>query len=252
MNKLCVLARNPNTYFTKRLTEEVGIEIYDPWSRSALPPSENYLVRTSGVYGDDRDLELLRNSPCNIINPVESHDILRDKIKQFHFLEKKGFHVIPWKPLDLRGDFLPEKILIKPVRGQGGWGIRVMDQKSFLDWEKETVDRSWLVQPYLENVKEFRLFYCGNEEILLRRTGAVAANFTQGGAAEVVSIPKALSEFGEEIRMVTGTFYGAIDFFETPEGQHLILEINPVPGIEQLEKVSGENIIRKVLSLFGV
>ncbi len=251
MNKMTVVTRNRETYFMKRLTEEVGeLDCWNPWEDTRVPDASAFLIRTSGVYGDDRDLNLLRKSQTNIINPVESHALLRDKAMQFQFLEKKGFHVIPWRPLDHRGDFLPEKILIKPVRGQGGWGIRTMDQKSFLDWEKETKDRSWIVQPYLENVKEFRLFYCGQEEILLQRRGAVAANFTQGGSAVVVPIPKALSEFGEEIRMLTGTFYGAVDFFETQTGEHLILEINPVPGVEQLERVTGQNIIRKVLSLF--
>ncbi len=251
MNKMTVVTRNRETYFMKRLTEEVReLEYWNPWEDERLPDTESFLVRTTGVYGDDRDLELLRKSQRNIINPTSSHELLRDKTKQFSYLEKKGFHVIPWKALDSRGEFLPEKILIKPIRGQGGWGIRTMDQTSFLQWEKETTDRSWIIQPYLENVKEFRLFYCGDEEILLERSGGVAANFTQGGSAKIVSIPTGLSEFGEEIRMITGTFYGAIDFFEMSSGEQLILEINPVPGIEQLEKLSGQNIIRKVISLF--
>lgn len=253
MNKLCVVTRNRETYFMKRLTEEVGkLECWNPWKENILPPASHYLVRTTGVYGDDRDLELLRFSQDIIMNPVQTHELLRDKAVQFRYLEKKGFHVIPWKPLDERGDFLPEKVLIKPVRGQGGWGIRVMNKEAFLSWEKITTDRSWIVQPYLENVKEFRLFFCGDEEILLERSGGVAANFTQGGSARMIPIPLALSEFGEEIRMMTGAEFGAIDFFETPAGEHLILEINPVPGVEQLETLTGQNIVRKVLSLLKV
>ena len=250
MNKLCVVTRNQETYFIKRLTEEVReLVFWNPWENAGLPDAETYLVRTSGVYGDDRDLDLLRNSPHTVINPVSSHELLRDKAKQFLFLERKGFHLIPWNTLDGRGDFLPEKILIKPIRGQGGWGIRVMNQEEFLKWEKKTTDRSWLVQPYLENVKELRLFFCGDEEVLLERTGEIAANFTQGGSARMIPVPSELSELGEEIRMITGLRYGAIDLFETEKGEHLILEINPVPGIEQLEKVSGLNIVRKVISI---
>ncbi len=253
MNKLCVLARNRETYFLKRLTEEVGEFVYcHPWEEMVLPEASVYLVRTTGIYGDDRDLDLLRASQELIINPVSTHELLRDKSVQFRFLEKKGFHVIPWKELDGRGEFLPEKVLIKPVRGQGGWGIRVMNKATFLEWEKATTDRSWIIQPYLENVKEFRLFFCGDEEILLERSGGLAANFAQGGEAKLVETPSELSELGEEVRMITGAQYGAIDFFEAPNGEHLILEVNPVPGIEQLEKVTGQNIIRKILSLLKV
>ena len=249
MNKLCVVARNRETYFLKRLTDEVrDVVFWNPWENEQLPDAAAYLVRTTGVYGDDRDLVLLRNCIKTVINPVSAHELLRDKAWQFRFLERKGFHVIPWKVLDERGDFLPEKILIKPVRGQGGWGIRVMSPSEFLAWEKITTDRSWIIQPFMENVKELRLFFCGDEEFLLERTGEVTANFTQGGSAKLVSIPPALSELGDEIRMLTNLSYGAIDLFETPEGQHLILEINPVPGIEQLEKITGLNIIRKVVS----
>ncbi len=250
MNKLCVVARNQETYFCKRLTEEVGnVHYWNPWNNDSLPATEKILIRTPGVYGDDRDLELLKKYPVDIINPVSTHELLRDKARQFQFLKRKGFHLIPWETLDQRGDFLPEKILIKPIRGQGGWGIRVMDQKEFLKWESETSDRSWIVQPYLENVREFRLFFCGDEEFLLERSGVIAANFKQGGKARLIPIPFSLSELGEEIRLLTGASYGAIDLFER-NGQHLILEINPVPGVEQLEQITGQNIVRKVLSLF--
>lgn len=250
MNKLCVVNRNQKTYFMKRLMEEVGnVVLWDPWESSSLPSADHFLLRTTGVYGDDRDLNLLKACKKSVINPVSGHELLRDKAHQFQFLEKKGFHLIPWRTLDQRDDFLPEKVLIKPIRGQGGWGIRTMGRKEFLKWESETSDRSWIIQPFLENVRELRLFFCGDEEFLLERKGEVAANFTQGGKAVLIPVPPALSELGEEIRLITDLSYGSIDLFEY-EGQHLILEINPVPGIEQLEQVTGQNIIRKVLSLF--
>lgn len=253
MNKLCVVARNRETYFAKRLTEEVrDILFWNPWEEKLLPDADKYLVRTSGVYGDDRDLESLRKTKKMVLNPVSAHELLRDKAQQFRFLERKGFHLIPWKTLDDRGEFLPEKILIKPIRGQGGWGIRVMNREEFLLWESLTTDRSWIIQPFLENVKELRLFFCGDEEILFKRTGEMAANFNQGGSAQLIPMPGSLGELGEEIRMITGLSYGAVDLFETQDGQHLILEINPVPGVEQLEKVSGLNIVRKVVSLLKV
>lgn len=253
MNKICVITRNTETYFIKRLTEEVrDVCFWNPWEKSPLPTTDNFLVRTSGVYGDDRDLEMLRNIKSKLINPVSAHELLRDKARQFQFLERKGFHLIPWKTLDGRGEFLPEKILIKPIRGQGGWGIRVMNQTEFLLWENATTDRSWIIQPYLDDVKEFRLFFCGHEEVLLERSGGSVANFSQGGTARLIPVPDALCELGEEIRMLTGLEYGAIDLFETSSGEHLILEINPVPGVEQLERVSGQNIVGKVVSLFKV
>lgn len=253
MNHLCVISRNRGTYFLKRLTEEVGtIPVWNPWKDETLPEARNYLLRTTGVYGDDRDLEVLRSSEKNFINPVFTHDLLRDKIRQFRFLERRGFHLIPWAPLRERGEFLPETVLIKPIRGQGGWGIRVFSSRGeFLDWEKSTDDQSWIVQPYLTGLRELRLFFCGDEEILLEREGNLVANFTQGGKAREIPVPRELQELGEEIRELTGARYGAVDLFETPDGGHLILEVNPVPGIEQLEAVTGRNVIRLILGMLS-
>ncbi len=251
MNKLCVIARNHSTYFMKRLTEEVDLDVFNPWESAHLPLAENYLVRTTGVYGDDRDLEVLRKTERNVINPVLSHELLRDKSRQFTLLENAELPVIPWRRLDSCEDFLPDKILVKPIRGQGGWGIKVMGKEEFLSWKTSTTDRSWIIQPYLEGQSEFRLFFCGGEEILLERTGDLAANFTQGGEARRIPLKDDFKGLVPKIRKLTGIQYGAIDLFLT-KGELRILEINPVPGIEQLEKVTGENIIRKVLSLFQV
>lgn len=251
MNKLCVLARNSSTYFMKRLTEEVDIVVMNPWKEDQLPPAAHYLVRTSGVYGDDRDLELLRKTEHPVMNPVHTHELLRAKDRQFTILENANFSVIPWNLLDDQSGIYPKKILIKPIRGQGGWGIQVMPKEEFLSWKKTTPDRSWIVQPYIEEKNEFRLSFFDDEEILLERRGEVAANFTQGGEARRIPMKSELKGLAEKIRRLTGARYGAIDLF-TVHGEVLILEVNPVPGIEQLEKVTGENVIQKVLSLLKV
>jgi glutathione synthase/RimK-type ligase-like ATP-grasp enzyme len=47
--------------------------------------------------------------------------------------------------------------------------------------------------------------------------------------------------------MATGLDYGAIDFLIDGD-QIYVIDINCVPGIEQLEAISGENIMRKLLT----
>src|SRR6478672_7490044 len=80
MNKLCIVTRNSGTYFVRRLTEEVrDILLWDPWKQPGLPEAENFLVRTTSVYRDDRDLDLLKGTQKKVINPVETHELLRDK-----------------------------------------------------------------------------------------------------------------------------------------------------------------------------
>ena len=45
----------------------------------------------------------------------------------------------------------------------------------------------------------------------------------------------------------SGAYYGAIDFI-LQDDQIYFLELNVVPGIEQLEKISGQNVLRPFLS----
>jgi hypothetical protein len=61
MNKLVVVAKNKDTYFIKRLIEEVGDSaiLFNPWLDFQIPEGQKYLVRTTGVYGIVLDLHIL-------------------------------------------------------------------------------------------------------------------------------------------------------------------------------------------------
>ena len=56
MNKLVIITKNPQTYFIERLIKDVGedkVKLFNPWTDLEFPMGENYLVRTTGVYGSD-------------------------------------------------------------------------------------------------------------------------------------------------------------------------------------------------------
>jgi hypothetical protein len=97
MNKFTVLAKNKQTYFVKRLTEELGQEafdLFDPWSDSkdySLAPLT--LIRTTGVYGDDKDLDFLKGhaSSSKMVNSLKALEIFRSKRTQYFFLKGPAF-----------------------------------------------------------------------------------------------------------------------------------------------------------------
>ncbi len=69
MNKLVVVTKNKETYFVRRLIEEVGNRavFFNPWQDFILPESEKYLVRTTGVYRSDLDLHFLSTLPVGSV-----------------------------------------------------------------------------------------------------------------------------------------------------------------------------------------
>lgn len=256
MNNLCIVAKNEETYFIKRLSDEATQEIifFNPWSRQTLPEASAYLIRTSGIYGDDQDLEILETiSEKKCFNSLRTLKMFRDKVTQFQFFAQLGIPCIPWCDLRIQ---LPQvdpnqSYLVKPVRGQGGWGIQILEGHSVEGWMQEQRlknDLSYVLQPFLQNRNEYRYFFIGDKTITLKRLPQknVMANFTQGGEAELSSLSVEVETMLKKLIKASGAYYGAIDLFVQGPEVH-ILELNVVPGIEQLEKVSGENIAKIIL-----
>jgi glutathione synthase/RimK-type ligase-like ATP-grasp enzyme len=257
MNKYCVIARNFKTYFIKRLSEEVGegLILFNPWEEETLPGAAIYLFRSSAVYGSNKDLEVLNQIPARamIFNPAEALNKFRDKKLQYTWPLNGPFKSIPWVSLEGRELAFAEKfvqehpeVVVKPLRGQQGWGVEKLDISSLKEWWARRSDDEYLLQQFISGV-ELRLFFIRDEFFLLKRTGqGIAVNFAQGGEAELVPIPDRLREQALLFIQNSGAFYGALDLIFSQDEYHF-LELNLSPGIEQLESLSGENIIHKLL-----
>lgn len=269
MNKITVLAKNKLTYFIKRLTEEVGtdrLQLFDPWLDDPVPgPSQLTFCRTTGVYRNDRDLEFLRTRATDslLINPLKALTMFRSKKTQYYFFNEKEVPHLPW--LDLKschsrevGEFLKSTgsplFLIKPHFGQGGWGVRVMGADELTGWFECTQDREYILQPFQEGARELRYFFIDEGwSCTLERQGTLgpAANFKAGGDARVAQTPKFLPEIIREVRSEIPIMYGAMDVL-IQDGKAQVLEINAVPGIEQLELLTGHNVMKELLQSFRI
>lgn len=264
MNKLVVLAKNSQTYFIKRLIEEVGesnVQLFNPWSDVILPEGEQYLVRTTGVYGNDLDLMMAQALPQDkVINPLAALKKFRSKSSQYTWFDQEDFPALHWLPLKGTDLITIEKffrlypeVVVKPTVGQGGWGIEVLTWNNFKSWWKKHQaknDEDYLIQPFIKGARELRHFFIKDEfGLTLERSAqsGIAANFRKQGKATVAELPAEYSEVINRLIQKSGCLYGAIDLF-IDDGRLLILELNSVPGIEQLESVSGVNIIQKLLT----
>jgi glutathione synthase/RimK-type ligase-like ATP-grasp enzyme len=260
MNKFCVIAKNKNTYFIKRLIEKVGqMPVFDPWSDHDFPVAEKYIVRTTGIYRNDLDLMMIKaQAPEKVVNSYNVLNRFRTKTSQYYWFEDNNFSSLPWIPVKGTDLVTIEKFfrlypeaVVKPVAGQGGWGIEVLTWDKFKSWKKKKgTDEDYLLQPFIKNATELRYFFIkGQDPIVMERSAktGIAANFQRQGSATLTNLPE---EYRAEVEMViqkSGAHYGALDLL-IKDGVLSILELNSVPGIEQLEKVSGQNVIQKFLT----
>jgi glutathione synthase/RimK-type ligase-like ATP-grasp enzyme len=260
MNRLCIVAKNSKTHFIRRLTDEVGGEValFNPWEEKHLPDAHSYILRATGIYGSSTDLSLL-STHDNVINSVKSHNIFREKQTQYSFFENHQHPCLPW--INLQGlteaqalHFLKtyKRVLVKPNRGQGGWGVEVLGENSFSSWWA-VGDHDYVMQPYRDDLREGRLFFIGEEKSWclerLKSKGAVAANFKQEGEARLLTLSAAHQGALNRLIQNSGAFYGAIDFLYD-DSKLYTLELNVVPGIEQLEMITGENIAGQLAAKF--
>lgn len=262
MNKFCVLSKNQDTYFIKRLSNEVGKEalvVTNPFIESVLPGASHYLVRTTGVYHSDKDLQLLRNVKLDgVVNPLEVLEVFRGKISQYEWFNKHKIEIPPYLDLaiaqkeDIESFFQTyPKVVIKPNFGQGGWGVRMIEKEESFKISQSS-DKAYLLQPFIDG-EEIRYFFIkGKEPFIQKRipTTGIAANFQSGGISEITTLERGLRTQIERVVSLSGAIYGAIDCFRL-EDKVLFLELNTVPGIEQAEKVSNRNLIKELLSVFN-
>lgn len=260
MNKICVIAKNKSTYFIKRLIEEVGqVPVFDPWSDFEFPEAEKYIVRTTGIYRNDLDLMMMKSLPKEkVVNSYEVLNRFRTKSSQYVWFEDHNFSSLPWIPLKGTDLVTVEKFfrlypeaVVKPLAGQGGWGIEVLTWETFKTWKKKKgTDEDYLLQPFIKDAIELRYFFLkGHAPVVLERSAktGIAANFQRQGSAVVTKLPEEFLKEIDDVIQKSGAHYGAMDLL-IKDGRLSVLELNSVPGVEQLEKVSGQNIIKAFLN----
>lgn len=260
MNKFCVFAKNKETYFIKRLIEEVGdVKLFDPWSDLDLPVAETTIARTTGVYRSDLDLMMLRTlPPDSVVNSYEVLKRFRLKNNQYIWFEENDLPVLPWIPVKGTDLLTIEKffrlypeLVVKPLAGQGGWGIEALKWDTFKSWKKKKgADEDYLLQPFVRDAVEYRYFFIkGQSPVVLERKAksGIAANFRKEGEAKLTTFPAEYQATIDNVISRSGAHYGALDIL-VKDGELSILELNSAPGIEQVEKISGHNIIRTFVS----
>jgi glutathione synthase/RimK-type ligase-like ATP-grasp enzyme len=278
LKKLIIASESKNLYTTKRLLDE-GTKLkrsttwINPYEEHLSCGEINkepgtYLFRTTGIRYDDFDLLCAKNYSLEnykIVNPLQALNVFRSKDNQALFFKEHSIQGIP--SFIYRGSLTEEKwnelltlsptgdYILKMSKGNQGIGVNFIQGtqslKSFLETFQAMKDQRFLIQPFIPHKKELRVFIINNEiHAIVERT--LTKDDFRGNAKRSIGkiikkIPSLLRDEIERAFLLSGLSYCGIDLLMSDEGYKFI-EINPVPGFEQVELLTQKNIAKEILT----
>lgn len=210
---------------------------------------------------------------------IFNHPLFRllfdNKVSQYLCFKK-------WMPLSLlvtsKNEFVnaikdipSDKVVIKPLYGSGGKGIRI-EKKNSID--SDDLHFPLIIQECIKSTKGVPGFNVKNEHIVadlriifinhtmiyslsrIAKNNSLFTNFHQGAHAMLVplsKIPKKVipivSDIQKTLKMFTYTNY-SLDFMFTNDGEIKLIEMNTTPGFDLLHIVGDEAIKNKHFNAF--
>lgn len=277
--KIAILSRGPQNHATRRLSEAALIaghtaEILDPFgfylhiggSGTRITyygkPAEDFDVvvprisRTTAQYGEEvvAHFEWL---DIPVINRAKAIAAARHK---FHSLRLLAQHGLPIPPsltvgsaafldgaLAEMGDY---PFILKPFYGTHGKGVMLLDTPTSVTSAVDALcdmHQDYILQPFIAEAGgvDIRLLVVGGNPIAaMKRSappGEFRANIHQGASGEAVALPDEYTNTAIKAAAALELEIAGVDLLQTNEGP-VILEVNPSPGFEELEAVTGMNI----------
>lgn len=269
--RICVLTQNPRTYSNLELARALStlgqVDVLNPLEqRISWPgPRESYDLtfnRVSSVEADSFLWTLMLGPHWGRqINSWDVRQSLWDKSRQALWLAQQGLPAIPffmhrlsiseadedWQRF-AQTHQTPHGWVLKMNRGMKGVGVHFFDQTSELFRWLETLrrmnDQDFIIQPRCAPGPEYRLTLVGGKvwALVERENVDGPANFSQGGAArELKTVPPALVGLTQQLTRTPWCDVVSIDILMRPAGP-VISDVNPVPGFEQLDQVTGRSL----------
>ena len=282
--KIGILSRGPQNHSTRRLSEAALIaghtaEILDPFgfylhiggtgNRITYEgkPAEDFdvvvprLSRTTAPYGEEvlTHFEWIGIPVVNRAKPIAA---ARHK---FHSLRVLAQHGLPVPPSLTVGStiFLDDAVdeigdypyILKPFYGTHGRGVMLLDTPTSLTSAVDVLcdlHQDYVIQPFIAeaNGVDFRVLVVGGKGIaaMKRRAppGEFRANIHKGASGEAVTLPDAYTRLAIEAASALELEIAGVDLLETNEGP-VVLEVNPSPGFEELESVTGIDIAGAII-----
>lgn len=136
-------------------------------------------------------------------------------------------------------------VVLKPLEGSQGEGVFLV--RDLAEWMALPADQEWVQQEFIAEAqgRDLRVFVLGDRVLgaIERRAkdGDFRANLHQGGEAFPTKPTELEIRYALESAKALNLDVAGVDLIRSSRGP-LVLEVNPCPGFEGLEKTTGLNI----------
>ena len=282
--KIGILSRGPQNHSTRRLSETAltvghAAEILDPFgfylhiggtgNRITYhgKPAEDFdvivprLSRTTAQYGE----EILAHFEwvgTPVVNRAKAIAAARHK---FHSLRILAQHGLPIPPSLTVGSatFLENAVaevgnypfILKPFHGTHGTGVMLLDTPTSLTSAVDALcdlHQDYVIQSFIAEAEgvDTRVLVIGGEAVAaMKRSappGEFRANIHKGASGETITLSDEYIRLAIEAATALELEIAGVDLLQTNDGP-VVLEVNPSPGFEELESVTGIDIAGAII-----
>lgn len=148
-----------------------------------------------------------------------------------------------------------EKLVIKPIFGSQGQGVRLVNSKKLPLPMDAFVDGVFYLQQFIEASCDYRVFVVNNQVVAaMQRTGETwLHNVAQGARCENImnkSAEKDVLEVALQASSVLDIAYCGVDVIRDKAGKCWVLEVNSIPAWRGLQEVTQTNIAQVLVNDF--
>lgn len=146
------------------------------------------------------------------------------------------------------------KLVIKPLFGSQGEGVRLVDKDKFPLPMDDFVDGVFYLQKFIDTghyKHDYRVFIVGNQSVAaMRRSGdGWLHNVSQGAKCEPTNEADVL-EFAIKAARAINIAYCGVDIIRDAEGKLWVLEVNSIPAWRGLQSATAINVAQILVDDF--
>lgn len=282
--KIAILSRAAQNHSTRRLTEAAHSaghvpHVLNPFGFDLQIGGKDKRIYYEGVPVEDYDVIVPRLSAATavygsevvhhfewvgipVINRATPIANARNKFRTLRILAEHG---LPVPPSFTAGsaDFLDRAVsetgdypfLMKPFQGTHGDAFLLLDTQTSLASAVGAMcdlHQDYVIQPFIKDsgVLDLRVIVVGGKVIAamkrIAQAGEFRSNIHRGGYGAIVELPAQCAETAIRATAAMDLVVAGVDMLYTTDGV-MILEVNPSPGFEEIETVTGIRIAEAVI-----
>ncbi|MDE0010202.1 MAG: RimK family alpha-L-glutamate ligase [Candidatus Poribacteria bacterium] len=277
--KIGILSRGPQNHSTRSLSEAAfkaghTAEVLDPFGFYLHIGNDNSRITYQGKPAEDFDVLIPRLSRTTVrygeevvahfewigtpvVNRARSIVAARHKFHSLRILAQQGLPIPPSLTVGSAA-FLEDTVaemgdypfILKPFHGTHGTGVMLLDTPTSLTSAVDALcdlHEDYVIQPFMAEAGgvDIRVLVVGGKAIAAMKrsapVGEFRANVHRGASGEAVSLPDAYTDVAIRAAAALELEIAGVDLLQTNAGP-VVLEVNPSPGFEELESVTGINI----------